>query len=48
MLVFLQIIYEMIGYITLFPLMLQVLPEDSPSLGRILQVLTDPQVLWSK
>jgi len=34
-------------YISLFPLMLQMLPPDSTELGVQLQQLTDPQLLWT-
>lgn len=35
------------GYLSLFPLLLGLLPADSPHLGPILDVLRDPDHLWS-
>ncbi|KIP04785.1 glycoside hydrolase family 63 protein [Phlebiopsis gigantea 11061_1 CR5-6] len=35
------------GYLSLFPLLLGLLPADSPHLGSILDVLRDPDHLWS-
>lgn len=35
------------GYISLFPFMLSLLPQDSPHLGHILDLLRDPDHLWS-
>ncbi|KAL4074525.1 glycoside hydrolase family 63 protein [Scleroderma yunnanense] len=35
------------GYISLFPFMLSLLPPDSPRLGPILDLLHDPDHLWS-
>ncbi|KAI0319816.1 glycoside hydrolase [Amylostereum chailletii] len=35
------------GYLSLFPLMLELLPADSPRLGAILDLLSDPEHLWS-
>ena len=34
-------------YIALYPLMLRLLPPDSPELGRQLAQLTDPELLWT-
>ena len=34
-------------YISLFPLMLGLLPNDSPELGSQLAQLTDPTLLWT-
>ncbi len=34
-------------YNSLFPLMLRLLPPDSPELGRQLAQLTDPELLWT-
>lgn len=35
------------GYVSLFPLMLELLPTDSPHLGHALDMLRDPEQLWS-
>lgn len=35
------------GYVSLFPMFLQVLPPDCPRLGRLLQQLTKPELLWT-
>ncbi|SNX84466.1 related to ER glucosidase I [Melanopsichium pennsylvanicum] len=35
------------GYVTLFPFMLELLPTDSERLGHLLDLLEDPQQLWS-
>ncbi|KAI8912787.1 glycoside hydrolase [Gorgonomyces haynaldii] len=35
------------GYITLFPMLLGLLPPDSPKLGALLDLIYDPQQLWS-
>lgn len=35
------------GYLSLFPLMMSILPHDSPRLGSILSLLQDPAKLWS-
>lgn len=35
------------GYISLFPFLLGLLPSDSPQLASILELLRDPQHLWS-
>lgn len=35
------------GYVGIFPLLLQLLPADSHHLGRMLDVLGDPEQLWS-
>jgi mannosyl-oligosaccharide glucosidase len=37
-----------VGYVSLFPLLLKLLPADAPQLGAILDALTDPAQLWSK
>ena len=37
-----------IGYVTFFPLLLRLVPPDSPRLPRMLEVLGDPQHTWSK
>lgn len=34
-------------YVALFPLMLRLLPPDSPELGQQLVQLTDPDLLWT-
>ena len=36
-----------VGYVTLFPMLMRLLPSDSEELGRTLQLLKDPQHLWS-
>ncbi|KAI0060895.1 glycoside hydrolase [Artomyces pyxidatus] len=36
------------GYLSLFPFLLNLLPEDSPHLGAILDLLRDPAHLWSR
>ena len=35
------------GYLSLFPLLLGLLPADSPHLGSILDLLRDPDHLWT-
>ena len=35
------------GYLSLFPFLLGLLPSDSPHLGAILDMLRDPEHLWS-
>lgn len=35
------------GYLSLFPVLLELLPADSPHLGAILDTLRDPKHLWS-
>ncbi|KAG6850459.1 hypothetical protein H0H93_012880 [Arthromyces matolae] len=35
------------GYLTLFPLFLSLLPPSSPQLGHLLDLLRDPEHLWS-
>lgn len=35
------------GYLSMFPFMLGLLPADSPHLGAILDLVRDPQHLWS-
>lgn len=35
------------GYVSLFPLMLELLPAGSPHLGHVLDLLADPEHLWS-
>lgn len=35
------------GYLSLFPFLLSLLPPDSPHLGSVLDLLRDPQHLWS-
>ena len=36
------------GYVSLFPLMIQILQPDSPQLGQLLQDLRNPNLLWTK
>ena len=38
---------EHLGYVSLFPLLLRLLPPDSPSLPHVLDLLRDPDRLWS-
>ncbi len=35
------------GYVSLFPFMLELLPPDSPHLSHVLDLLSDPDQLWS-
>ena len=35
------------GYVSLFPFLLGLLPPDSPRLGHILNLIHDPEHLWS-
>lgn len=35
------------GYVSLFPLMMHLLPHDSPELGTTLAALRDPKLLWT-
>jgi len=35
------------GYISIFPLLLGLVPKDSPHLGALLDMISDPQHLWS-
>jgi mannosyl-oligosaccharide glucosidase len=36
-----------VGYISIFPLLLGLLPADSPRLGQLMDVLRDPDHLWT-
>ena len=36
------------GYISIFPFLVGLLPADSPRLGAILDVISDPEELWSE
>ncbi|CAD6885827.1 unnamed protein product [Tilletia controversa] len=36
------------GYVSLFPLLLRLLPADSPKVGAVLDLLSDPAHLWSE
>jgi len=36
------------GYINLFPLLLELVPHDSPKLLEILKLIKDPKQIWSK
>jgi len=38
---------EHLGYVSLFPLMLRLLPVDSPQLPHLLELLADPDKLWT-
>ena len=35
------------GYISLFPFLLSLIPPDSPRLGSVLDLMRDPDHLWS-
>lgn len=35
------------GYISIFPFMTGLLPSDSPRLGKVLDLISDPEELWS-
>lgn len=35
------------GYVSLFPLLMQLLPPDCPELGRQLQLLQDAEHMWT-
>ncbi|KAK9809318.1 hypothetical protein WJX73_004307 [Symbiochloris irregularis] len=37
-----------VGYVSLFPLLMRLLPPDSPALGKQLQSLRDPELLWTQ
>nr|SVE77464.1 EOG090X024P [Daphnia lumholtzi]SVE78094.1 EOG090X024P [Daphnia lumholtzi] len=36
------------GYVSLFPLIIEILQPDSPQLGQLLQDLRNPNLLWTK
>ncbi|CAK9824476.1 Mannosyl-oligosaccharide glucosidase GCS1 [Anthophora retusa] len=36
------------GYVSLFPFILQIIDPNSPQLGKVLQDLTNPDLLWTK
>ncbi|KAL9936545.1 hypothetical protein V8E36_004613 [Tilletia maclaganii] len=36
------------GYVSLFPLLLRLLPSTSPKVGAVLDLLSDPEHLWSE
>jgi mannosyl-oligosaccharide glucosidase len=36
------------GYITIFPVLLGLLPADSQKLGKLLKLIRDPKELWSE
>lgn len=44
----LRFVDDTFGYVSLFPLMIPVLEADSPQLGRLLQDLRNPTLLWTK
>lgn len=35
------------GYISIFPLLLGLVPKDSPHLGALLDMMSDPNQIWS-
>lgn len=35
------------GYVSLFPLLMRLLPTDSSQLGQLLEQLQDRQLLWT-
>jgi mannosyl-oligosaccharide glucosidase len=35
------------GYVSLFPLLTQLLPPDSPELGKQIELLRDPALTWT-
>jgi mannosyl-oligosaccharide glucosidase len=37
-----------LGYVSLFPLLLRVLPVGSPKLGAVLDLIEAPDLLWSE
>ena len=38
---------EHTGYLSIFPLMLRVLPADAPQLGKVLESMRDPKRMWT-
>jgi mannosyl-oligosaccharide glucosidase len=38
---------EHLGYVSLFPLMLRLLPADAPQLPPLLELLRDPKAIWT-
>lgn len=44
----LRFIDSSFGYVSLFPFILQIIDSDSPQLEKVLQDLTDPDLLWTK
>uniref|UniRef100_A0A914WQK2 mannosyl-oligosaccharide glucosidase n=1 Tax=Plectus sambesii TaxID=2011161 RepID=A0A914WQK2_9BILA len=42
-----RLVTDTFGYVSLFPLFLRLIPADSPKLGRILEQLTDADLLWT-
>ena len=44
----LRFVDDTFGYVSLFPLIIEVLKPDSPQLGQLLQDLRNPSLLWTK
>nr|SVE75633.1 EOG090X02G1 [Daphnia hispanica] len=44
----LRFVDDTFGYVSLFPLMIEILQPNSPQLGQLLQDLRNPNLLWTK